>query len=87
MNALDKLTEFRSWKLDRLSPATYHQDITVKLKYLTPKDAEAIRKLLRGACCYRCRIGLGPYSFGSTAEEAIDGAVKLAKEKRRKERK
>lgn len=80
--ALAALAKFRSWRLERLSPTTYPQDITIKLKYLSEGQADAIAGLMKRATCYRCRIGLGRYFFGETAVEAIELAV--AKEKGKK---
>ncbi|MBC7853483.1 MAG: hypothetical protein IAF94_08610 [Pirellulaceae bacterium] len=73
--SLSKLDKVRSWKLERLSPATYPQDITLKLKYLVEGQAQAIAKMLTSGTAYRCRIGKGRWYFSDSADGAIAAAL------------
>jgi len=64
---------FYSWKLERLSPKSFPQDIMVKATRLSPSEVKCIVSL-RDKPCYRARIGRGRFYYHNT----IDGAVKLA---------
>lgn len=65
-NPLEALSEFRSWQLHRLSPTTYPSDINV---------GPELRGFMRAGTLFRCRISRGPWAFGLSAKDAIEGAV------------
>lgn len=74
---LGELNQFRSWKLELLSPTTYPPDIARKCpaaKAIEPK----LKAMLRGGHAYRCRIAKGPYCYASNIPEAVDAAIGLA---------
>ncbi len=74
-DVFEQLNRLRSWKLERISPATFPHDIVVKLKYLTPKECDTIAAMIKTGTCYRCRIGKGRYFFGETSSAAIAAAL------------
>jgi hypothetical protein len=79
---LGDLMAFHSWKLDRLSPTTYPQDVTIRLEGLTQDEIEFIGESLRKGQCFRCRIAKGRYYFGVTPSAAIRLAVGAEVERR-----
>lgn len=62
---LARLAAFRSWRLHRISPSTYHKD-------LSPPPPRALRD---GRPLYRCRIGAGAWRYGRSVAEAITEAL------------
>ena len=79
---LELLAPFRSWQLQRVSVATFPQDVvaTLRRKGQPPTEAEirALTNLIRSGECYRCRIGKGRYFFGDTARAAAELAAAAA---------
>ena len=79
------LERFHSWKLERLSPATFPPDILIKVSRVQPvseREIRAITGLMRRGQAYRCRIAKGRYYFAGTAEEAVKAAVDAERKKR-----
>lgn len=72
---MDRLMQYQSWRLERISVRTYPQDITVKLNELSGDEADAIQKMIRSGTCFRCRIGRGRWFFAVSVDEAIALAV------------
>lgn len=73
---LELLDSFRAWRVDKISPTTYHAD----LKGMPPQLAG----LIRGGMLYRCRIGRGPYYWGTTVATAVEAAVTAENDKNAK---
>lgn len=79
------LADIHSWKLERISPATFPPDIIVTFKRqglakdYSDAELEAIANLMRTGHCYRCRIAKNRWHFAATVQGAIEAAVKAHK--------
>lgn len=86
-NILSQLLRERSFRLEKISPATFPNDVIATYhrrgERITKKESEAIIALVRTGTAFRCRIGGGRYAYGKTVSEAIAGAMKHGGKKRR----
>ncbi len=79
-DVLAPLQEVRSWRLDRISPATYPPDLDAPAKRRGGKPAAngQASSLIRAGMVYRCRIGNGAYAYAGSPAEAVGQAVVAA---------
>lgn len=79
-NLLSKLLKQRSFRLEKISPATFPNDVIATYhrrgERITKKESDAIIALVRTGTAFRCRIGNGRYAYGQTVSNAIEVAVK-----------
>ena len=75
---LGQLSEFRSWKLERLSPTTYAQDIGVRCPKARTMERE-LKGMLRSGQAFRCRIAGGEYFYARNIPDAVNDAIADAK--------
>ena len=78
-NLLSRLLREPSFVLQRLSPATFPNDVVTTQqrqgKPLTKTEAAAVIALMKGGSCYRCRVAKGPFRYASTPGTAIRSAL------------
>lgn len=78
-NLLSKLLKQRSFRLEKISPATFPSDVVATYhrrgERITKKECDAIVALVRSGTAFRCRIGNGRYAYGETVSDAIERAI------------
>jgi hypothetical protein len=75
------LNRFKSWQLHRISPATYPNDIVVKLsreEIYSQAELAAIIVMLKSGVTYRARIGKRRYFFATDQFDAALAAMRDA---------
>ncbi len=75
--ALVGLNEFRSWRLDRMSPTTYPQDVGVRCPVAAAMQPE-LKAMMAEGQAFRCRIGTGRFFYARTLDVAARAAIESA---------
>lgn len=70
-DALKVMANERSWRLERISPSTFHQDIVAKLTYLSEEELGMIKSHRESGHLYRARVSNGRWFFSSDPSDAI----------------
>lgn len=86
MSPFEQLCQRHSFSLQRVSPATFPQDVIATYhrrgEKISRGETEAICKLVRTGTAFRCRIAKGRYFYGADANEAIRAALAAARGKK-----
>ena len=75
---LGELNEFPSWRLHKLSPTTYPQDLGVRCPTARAMEPQ-LKAMMADGQAFRCRIGLGPFFYSRTLDDAARQAIEHSK--------